>query len=247
MPGGLTLTVADNGDSTATLTVSGSSGGTVNQYYATADNLNVGTWTAGTSRVGDGAFPAISTGNGYFFGFAEEPTASKSGGPLLFRVTDGTDPVFERFLDWVQTRCIALSLPGIANGDIIRRKVPWDRDVDKPGVVISPIPETIQPRDGDNLRDITSYGALVTVVAVAQQDLATEPSETGALDESDFLQIREDIRRGFQNQTPPSSASLSEVSHTTVEAGSPRFPDAFLRNLDVQSWTIRAHSYETRT
>lgn len=67
--GGITISVADNGDGTATVTITGSDAGATNTVYvATADNLwgLVKAWTVAGSRVGDGTVQ-ITTGRGNWF------------------------------------------------------------------------------------------------------------------------------------------------------------------------------------
>ena len=152
-------------------------------------------------------------------------------------MTDGTESVFEQILDAVVAKLKGLSLSGIADASIVLRKRPWDRNITKPAVIVSPAIENRDKFAGTNETDETGYGVLVTVWQDGNQDLTANLTR--------HLQWRQDITRAFQNQV--AITTVSEVIGCSVEPGMPYIPDQFTSGYDVFTVIIRVTAREGRT
>jgi len=246
------FSVTDNADGTVTWTVTGTGGASWTAYTATWSNLGTGAWTSNATGTGDSS----EDGNldpGYYFGYVGTGTGGAIGiwkpiwvgmdtaggtavAPLYFRVTDGAESIYTQVLDAVVSRIQGLTLTDISTSSIVKRKRPWDRDITKPAIIVSPAPLNRDHKAGNNEFDETQYRCLVTIWSASNQDL------TSNLDR--HLQWGQDITRAFENQQAIST--VDEVTNCVVDPISIVIPDEFARGYDVQTLMVRAHALEGR-
>jgi hypothetical protein len=156
--------------------------------------------------------------------------------PKYFRATDGTDAVWKQVLDAVHSRIQGLTLTDIDDDSIVVRKRPWDRDIVKPAVIVSPAPESRDHLAGNNAFDETVYACLVTVWQVSNQDLTSDLNR--------HLQWRQDITQAFENQQAISG--VTNVWQCRIDPIAVEMPNEFVSGYDVQTMIVRAHSLEGR-
>ena len=235
------FTVTDNGDGTATWQLSGLDiYDGWEAYGATYAGGVSGTWTLYDSGTyaGNGQPSFNETlDNGHYLTYVVDTTGLEVSPVRYFRVTDGTESVFEQILDAVVAKLKGLSLSGIADASIVLRKRPWDRNITKPAVIVSPAVEGRDRFAGSNELDETGYGVLVTVWQDGNQDLTANLTR--------HLAWRQDITRAFHNQV--SLTTVDEVVSCAVEPGTPYIPDQFTSGYDVQTVIVRVTAREART
>lgn len=229
----ISLAITDNADGTATATISGSAGGTVTVYsQAHSGELGTGTWTSRGSRTGNGTI-SITLAAGYYWWKAVE---SSDVAPLVYQnLTDGTEAVWYRCLTGVQAVIQGLSLTGISSGQVYVRKVPWDRDITKPGIIVCPVKETSDPKAGTNERDDIGYGVHVVLIRASNQDAEVNLAL--------HLKQREQISRALRHQP---LAGVSEIYTVFIEPGPVIDPVSFAQQYDVQALVARCISREVR-
>lgn len=230
-----TITLADNEDGTgAVATIAGSTAGATNTVYG-AD------WSGGMigaafaslgSRVGDGAV-ALAVANGYHWAYVVSTKAGEDGVASLvegYRTTSGDPSVYEQCLDAVLAKLQAITLAGIDPANIVRRKLPWDRRITLPGIVVSPPRDSEQPvNSGQN--DL-AYDCLITVVRASNEDLTTN---LGA-----HLTWRETIGDAFQPVAGQAALSGVDAVHDVQVIHGPVFDGgSFQLGEDAMQLTIR--------
>lgn len=241
-----TLAVADDGDGTATATISGSTAGATNAVYTSpfSGEIGGGSWTLAGSRTGDGDV-SLATGTGHFWAYVLSTVSGQTAASasVYFTVTDGTEAVHYRCLTAVQARIRALSLSGIENANVLVKKLPiekWafrDTGLGLPGVLVTPQRETMDPRAGTNIRDDVGYGVLVTVCQADNQDHTLEAGL------SERILWREKVARAFRSQR---LSGVSEVYTCRIEPGDPLIPAAWLQQVHASALLLRFLSREVR-
>jgi len=144
-----------------------------------------------------------------------------------------TDSIFEQCLDAIQSEIRSLGLADISNDDIVVRKLPWNRDITEPGIIVYPIPEpTLQ---ATNETDDISYGAMVVMAQESNQDLESNMNR--------MLTWRESISKKFRFQP---LSGVSEVHQCVVEPQAVFSLGDFQNQYDVGALLIRCISRESR-
>ena len=143
------------------------------------------------------------------------------------------DAIFKQCLDATTTQIKSLSLSGVSNDNIVVKKLPWDRNVSKPGIFIHPVRETL--RQATNASDDVGYGIQVVMVQAANQDLTSNFNR--------ILMWRQQISRHFRYQRLP---GVSEVHQCIVIPQDVISPGAFANQFDVSVLLIRCMCDEPR-
>jgi len=143
------------------------------------------------------------------------------------------DAVFKQCLDATKTQIEGLTLSGVANADIVVQKLPWDRNVTKPGIFIYPVPETLA--QATNASDDVGYGVMVVMVQASNQNLTSNVNR--------LLTWRQQISRHFRFQR---LTGVSEVFQCLVIPQPVFSPGDFLNQFDVSALLIRCMSRESR-
>lgn len=143
------------------------------------------------------------------------------------------DAVFKQCLDAVTTQIKILSLSGVSNDSIVVQKLPWDRNVTKPGVFIYPVPETLV--QATNASDDVGYGVMVVMVQASNQNLTSNVSR--------LLTWRQQISRHFRFQR---LTGVSEIFQCLIVPQLVFSPGDFLNQFDVSALLIRCMSRESR-
>ena len=143
------------------------------------------------------------------------------------------DAIFKQCLDAVKTQIEGLSLSGIADNSIVVRKLPWDRNVVKPGVFNHPERETLQ--QATNASDYVGYGIMVVMIQVANQDLTSNLNR--------ILTWRQQISRHFRFQR---LTGVSEIFQCLVIPQEVFSPGSFAGQYDVSVLLVRCMSNESR-
>jgi hypothetical protein len=242
-----TLAIADNGNGTATATISGGDSGSANVvYYKSADgNLTTSSWTSGGSRTGNGTV-TLSLGAGLYWGYNEATLNSQEVAtvPVFFAITVATDSLHKRCLDAVVSRIQSLSLAGVAGASVLVRKVASDEGIGSqqatpeiafPSIIVAQGgTEQAVGTAGTNNRDQYGYPCIVGMVDT-DSSLTTNHSRN--------LLWRERIMRAFQNQRLP---GVTEVNWCIVEPGDiTKFAD-FKEGKYVSFLTVRCIARVTR-
>ena len=236
----VSVTITDNGNGSAAWQLAGlDASDDWEAYIATYDGAAGGSWSLQSSGTyagnGQPSFTGIND-NGHYLGYVVDTTGLEVSPVVYFRITDGTESVFEQILDAVVAKIKALALSGIASSSVVLRKRPWDRNLTKPAVIVSPATEIRDHLAGSNELDQTEYGCLVTVWQDSNQDLTTNLTR--------HLQWRQDITREFENQV--CITTVSEALSCKVEPGMVVIPDKFLSGYDVFTLIIRVVAREAR-
>lgn len=225
MPTAPTITVTDNEDSTATVTVSGSDGGTTNTaYYAQAsyDENDGGEWQSGGSRTGDGTIvvtptPIRNRGGVYYWHVISSDGSPAISNIVKNRVSGSSQSVKERIIEQVASDIAGAGLAGISSNNVVIQTVP-DRITRRMIVVASIDPESIQGgRNWTNVRDDVVYP-----ITVAHVDVANRAQTADVRNRSS--RWRQDIRRLFIQQH---LTGVPEVRDCTV---------SYRTSADTQAW-----------
>lgn len=235
-----TVTVADNADGTgAVATVADSNASATNTVYyiSIGDELTPATFTSGGSRVGNGTVALSITTMGQYWVYVSSTLSGETTvSDLVFlSVTSGSNAIWYDCLTAVKSTINSLSLTGLAAKDIRVQKVPWQRSQVMPGMFVTPVTETSNPKDGTNYRDDIGYGCQVVCVRLGNREMTANFNT--------HLYWRERVRKAFLNQR---LAGVSESLWCSVQPGAVVLPSAFEDNYDVWSLIIRAICRETR-
>lgn len=225
------LSVADKRDGTgATATISNSTTGTTNTVFTSPWPGD--SFSQSGQRTGDGDVNlSLTVGPHWAYVTSVLGDAFAFSDMVQFRATDASNAVLYRALVAVRDVIQGLSLSGIDNNDIVWRKVPWDREIDHPGIIVSPTKEALQP--ASNLRDDVDYPIMVTMIRVSNQHF------TGGMDV--FTLWRQQIRRALNRKA---LSGVPEVYTTRVEHGSVILPEAFSRMYDVGALLVHCIARE---
>jgi hypothetical protein len=150
-----------------------------------------------------------------------------------------SDTVYGTLINATCDRVKALKLANIKRENIVIREFPWDKELPKPCIVVSPSIETVNWRDGTNERDDVVY---VVTIAVMKAGSGIEDTGLGYQ-----LEWREKIRRACHNQSPSSWGDLELtgglVNHTVKQsyvtsAGPTFFAEAKDKGFDAHAWLV---------
>jgi len=144
------------------------------------------------------------------------------------------DAIFKQCLDAVQSEIQGLSLSDVNNSNIVVRKLPWNRNVSKPGIFIYPIPETIF--QSTNASDDVGYGVMVILVQASNQNLTSNISR--------LLTWRRLISSHFRFQR---LSGVSVVYQCLVDSQVVFSPGDFLKQFDVSAILVRCMARELRS
>lgn len=217
------ISVTDNEDGTATVTVSGSSAGSTNLLRSQKVDLQqkLNTWTDQTSRVGDGTI-AVTLDAGFYYFYVESTLSgdTKASTPYRSRVSSGSKDIFTRCLEAVQSTLQELSLTGLPDSSVLVRTVPQDSlNQSLPCVMICPAAaETHNPAGGTNERDEITYPVMVAYLKGGDQESANTTYREA------FLSARQKISDVFRNQR------ISGVSEST------QVQTKFYNVVDTNAW-----------
>ena len=244
MPTAPTITVADNEDSTATVTVSGSDGGTTNTaYYAQAsyDENDGGEWSSGGSRTGDGTIavtpvPIRNRGGVYYWHVISSDGSPAISNIVKQRVSGSSQTVYERILEQVQSDIAGAGLDGIQARDVVLQTVP-DK-IDRRMIIVAPTEPESMLATGTNTRDDIVYR-----VTVAHVDPANRSQRQA--NRNRWLSWRQDIARLFRRQH---LTGVDEVRDCTVNYRNQADTTAWYQdNLCVGALTLNFTAREVRT
>lgn len=246
----LSLSMIDNGDgSGGKAVVSGADTNTTTTVFAQAVSGDLGTniWVSqGTLSSGNGTLAVAPVPLGYYWWYATgtvsgvTPTISNF---VYQNVTNGLDPVHWRVMLGAQAVIQSLMLPGIANTNVVIRKVPTDRDVGQgktygfPCVQIAPvIQEQMVPTEGVCQLDDVGYPVGVFFVSNDNQDEVQNHSR--------YLKWRQSTARALRNQR---ISTAHEIYNCYVEPNLIIDPSAFFSQmLFVSTLVLRFRSREVR-
>jgi len=241
------IAAVDNGDGTATVTISGSSAGAFNaaSTMQISNDFSTSSWTDQASRTGDGTID-MTLAAGYYWVRVVSSLGGQSavGNSVYLRVTDGTPALLQQILEAVQSRIRGLALAGISSENVIVRDVPTDRNIQtKPCVVIAPYrAEQMPPSAGTNASDEVGYPI---VVAIVDHKTGTRSGESAyEPDSSARFKWRQDIVRAFRHQRLANVADVYGIRIEPldiVDAGA-----WFQRNVHFSGLILRAFTREPR-
>ena len=236
-----TLSAADNADGTGGVaTISNGDAPSTHEVFVQSVNgeLGTATWISKGSRLGNGTVN-IAAASGYYWIKLEASNGSESvtGNLVYANFTSGDEAVLYQCLAAARSRVQGLSLPGIANGSVIVRKVPDDKNIMKPCVVIAPLGrENLDATDGTNNRDDVGYAVLLAFLDGDNQNQTSNHNRN--------LLWREKVRQAFHNQRLP---GVDSIINTVVEPLSVTDAAAwFERNTFVSTMILRFISREPR-
>jgi hypothetical protein len=236
-----TLAVNDNADGTGGVaTISAGDVDSMHDVFVQAVDGELGTsaWTNAGSRVGNGNVN-IAVAPGFYWVKVEAANGSESvtSNLVYTHFTDGEQAVLYRCLVAVQARIQGMALAGIANERIVIRKVPDDRNVAKPAVVIAPLrQESLDPAEGTNNRDDVGYPVIVAALDADNQNPSSNHDRN--------LLWRERLRQAFHHQRLP---GVDEIINGTVEPlPIVDTPAWFDRNTYMTAMIVRLTSRERR-
>lgn len=202
MPTAPTITVANNDDGTATVTISGGDAGSTNTVYIVAIDSNwtgALSWVSGGSRLGNGTVEVTPAANGVWFFYVEADDGAGTAISNVYQspVSSGVESVWNQILDAVQARVIAAGT-GITSSRI-RILTNLDPEEVKEivdstgGILIAPAGgETY--REGDCDTDDLEYPVVVAACVAGNRD-----ADNRTLRET-WMLIRETIRKKLLNQ-----------------------------------------------
>ncbi|QDT41065.1 hypothetical protein Pan241w_11240 [Gimesia alba] len=193
------ISITDNEDGTATVSVSGSSAGSTNLLRSQKVDLQqkTNTWTTHTSRVGDGTI-SVTLDNGFYYFYVESTLSgdTKASTPTRSRVSDGAGDIFTRCLNAVQSTLQELSLTGLPDSQVLIKTIPQDtQDLALPCVFVCPAAaEQFTPGGGTNQRDEVIYPVMIAYLKGGDQDSGNDTARQS------YLSSRQKISDVFRNQ-----------------------------------------------
>ena len=207
------ITVTDNADGTATVTVASSSATSNNIAFVTSFNGFTGTaaWSNEGNRTGDGVITVSGLQAGFYWFYVTSTLDGnrESSTPYKLKVTTGEDAVYKQIIDSVHSTIAGLELSGVSESNILICKLPSidDKgfiDGDPPYILITPSVEAYTGTGSTNASDIV-YEVPVAIFAQDDRD------QTANIEL--FLKWREEIRRTFHNKTLTGISSSFAVQH----------------------------------
>lgn len=219
-----TLTVTDNADGSGGIaTIAGGDVAAANDVFLQSVDGELGTssWTIAGSRTGNGTVNLAVTPGFYWCKIESSAAGERVTSNLVYACfTDGELAVLYRCLVAAQARIQSLSLPGISNERIVIRKVPDDKNIPKPAVILTPYrQESLNPAEGTNNRDDVGYNVFIAALDADNQNQTSNFARN--------LHWRESIRQAFHNQR---LTGVPEIINATVEP---------LPVIDTQAWFDR--------
>jgi hypothetical protein len=145
--------------------------------------------------------------------------------------------IYESCLDRTVAMIQGLALAGIASGSIVKRKVPWTRNLTLPTIVVSPDRDTVKPATNES--DDVEYGVVVAFVRASNQEMTSGIGTT--------LQWREDVRKLFSAKAIVATLGIASVYNVRVEPAVVQSEPAFLNQHDVGALRLIFVSRERRT
>lgn len=229
----LGLAVVDNGNGTATATVTGAAVGytvILANNQIDSEFLTSGWNTAGT-REGNGTIN-VACGRGYYWWYCtQDVDGVVSVSPVVFKnVTDGSENPHWECLEALQARIVSLALPNISGASIVLRKFPIVKGVTLPAIVICPWgAETSNKAEGTNIRDDYYFPCLVAIAAADNRDVSANMQT--------YLGWRFSILSAIQNQRlPGATGAIGSVDPQAIAN-----LDAWQENVWASSLLPRFH------
>jgi len=180
MPATPTLSIANNQDGTATVTVAGSDSGSTNTVYAaridtTWDSDSLPSWVSKGSRSEDGTVDITLSGAVWFVYVASELSgATASTPPYAAFVTDSSqEAVLDQILEGVKAKVLALSLTGVDASDVVVVTTPdgqFAQTISDPMVLIAAGGSQQFSTEGDTGHYRLSWPVLVGMAVPANKD-----------------------------------------------------------------------------
>ncbi len=206
-----TISVVDNEDGTATITITGADAGHTVTLYTQNVNLeqSANTWTTQGSRTGDGTI-AVSLANGFYYFYVEADDGANiqvGSTPQRSRVSDGTADIYTRCLEATQATLRELSLTGVPDARVHLRTLPQDSaNLVTPCVFVFPFgAEGHDPRAGTTSRDELIYPVMIAYVKAGNQETGNSAARAA------YLDARQKISDTFRNQRLPGVPESNDV------------------------------------
>lgn len=199
-PAAPTISVTNNADGTADVTVSGATTGSSNAI--SHQKVGVSTWTLADTVTGNDTATISLTAGYYWFRVVSTLNSQTVVSNLVYaRVSADDDSVYYQIAEAVKARLQLItfspvtgdSCAAINTNNIYICKTEHVANKPVPSIVLStPQHEQMQPQEGTNLRDDVEYPILVTLV-LADRMIQDENQRSYTL-------WREQIARAFRNQ-----------------------------------------------
>jgi hypothetical protein len=127
-----------------------------------------------------------------------------------------------------------LNLAGMPDDKIVLRRVPIDRDLTPPYIIICPGPGSETLEEGTNAAEDWGYPVTIAIGQAANQDLSVQ-------DEGDGGEYRELCIFALHHQRPTLLTDRLSVplKRVTVEPGSVLDTELFKENMDVGWFDVR--------
>ncbi len=245
-----TLTVVDNGDGTATATISGSTAGTTNTlYYQAVDGqLGGSIWSAAGERMADGTLTVTVPAGYYWWYVGSEISPDSAVSNMVYQnIASSTDPVHLQCLQGVQAVVQSLSLAGVAGSSVVIKKLAADRilgslkagtlGIPLPAVVLVAEPEQQEVSQGNNALDDVIYPVLAILVLIDNQ----EPTLAANL--PTVFEWRQKLNRSFRQQRLAGAATIID---TAVQPKAIADPQSWAAGYYVSALSFRFTSREPR-
>ena len=216
MPASPTITVTDNEDGTATVSVPGADVGTTNTAYTSP--ARGGAWTSGGSRTSDGDIAVTRVGGIYHWRGESSDGAVSHSNVLLNRLSESSQTVYERILEQVYSDIQSASLAGITKSQVVLQTSP-QKNTTK-AIIVAPYGRESFPDKGLNCKDDVVYPVIVAHIDPGNRDQKSPLRNRR-------LSWRQDISRLFRKQHLTGVAEVRECV--------PRYMDQLDRNAWFRS------------
>lgn len=241
-PAAPTLAVADSENGTqAVATITGSTTGATNAVeVAIVGALGSVSWTSAGSRTGNGTV-TMTLARGYYWArvVSTKNDQQAVSNLVYFAVTNGTDAIAYKIGNRLVALIQALALSGVSSSSIVFRKVPYDRQLTKPCIIVCPGPENLNAQAGSNIRDDIDYRFVISFTRASNEDLTDELNT--------WLRWREQVRSAIHNQRlVVASLANADPWRGVIEPGTIYIPESFAKNFDVAFLTARITTREAR-
>ena len=245
----ISLSVVDKADGSGALfTVAGSNPTSTNYILLSSFDGEMGpsgSWNEYGNLEGDGEVD-ITVDVGYWFGVATNDTDGVMDiSPVtFFSVTEGNESILWQCLKASQSRIQLLNLPGVASSSVVVKKLPVNRLINQktntlplPCILLTPLKQTMNSREGVTSKDDVVYPILCSVVSSDNQ----EPTLEKDLDRQ-TLWI-EKISKAFRNQRLP---GVDSVIITHVDPQDVVSPNLWGQNIMASGVIFKFISREPR-
>lgn len=230
------IAFADSVDgSGGTFTISGSGGLPVEVHVSQFHGSNARRdFVVRATRTGDGT-AAVAIPNGCYIAFVLTSTGQAST-PISFRVTDGTDALYYRFLEAVREFVLSLNLPGVSSD-------PEQHVIAKIGAKLLSVLENVKGECVYYIPTQESFGyadnAYVSVSLPVNVVIIRSSAHTLKAGMRDIMIAREDINNSFGISPLP---DLPEVHTVDVRPGPVTDLGAWSQAWDVSVLQLIGHS-----